>query len=81
MAIYHKIKCESEKQYEKIKLALDLSAIEYYQVSPSKPIILYGFNTKKEIKKILKKYGLKKYDIKEKDTIKIKRKEEITLSL
>lgn len=59
-----KIKCKKEKQYEQIKVALDLSGIEYYQNSPNKSIHLCGFEKKKDMDKLLHKYGLKKYDIK-----------------
>jgi hypothetical protein len=55
-----KIKCQKEKNYDKVNTILSMSAIEHYQRAPGKPIHLCGFEKKKDVEQLLEKYNMQK---------------------
>ncbi len=57
-----KIKCDSIQEYNKIKLALDLFAVDYVQKQTDKPIHINASYKKEDIDKILMgKFGISSY--------------------
>ena len=57
------ITCKKEKHYSLVKDILDISGIEYQQGNPGEPLILYGLDKKKDVKKALQRFGVSKFDI------------------
>jgi len=57
------ITCNKPKQYYYARDILDISGIEYHQSDNNSPILLYGFETKKDVKKVFKRFGFTKYEI------------------
>lgn len=64
MAEHIRIKCKNEIDYTKARLALDMSAIEYYQKSPNKVIHLCGLEKEKDVEKALARYHVKHFKLK-----------------